>query len=124
METATDEETTTSAKHDYDAIARGALKGTGYDSYYYYYFRNFLSSVDRKLLTRKSYEVLVRINMQTPDIAGGVHVGKSDLDVGAGDQGIVLGYASDETEVSMPLTHILMPSKLARTSSRPCPTRC
>ena len=84
--------------------------GTGYDSYYFYYFMNDLSSVDSKYLTYKSCEVLVRINMQTPDTAGGVHMGKSDLDVGAGDQGIVLGYASDETEVFMPLTYLLATS--------------
>merc|ERR1712124_49625 len=48
------------------------------------------------------------------DIAGGVHVGKEDLDVGAGDQGIMFGYASDETEDCMPLTHS-MATRLGKT---------
>merc|ERR1712071_248693 len=62
----------------------------------------------------KTCEVLVRINKQSPDIAGGVHVGKEDLDVGAGDQGIMFGYASDETEDCMPLTHS-MATRLGKT---------
>merc|ERR1711972_959507 len=54
------------------------------------------------------------INKQSPDIAGGVHVGKEDLDVGAGDQGIMFGYASDETADCMPLTHS-MATRLGKT---------
>merc|ERR1711975_2012 len=102
-------EITTGTKLDYDAIVRGAVKGIGYDS-----FVDDLGSAESKGLSCKSCEVLVRINKQSPDIAGGVHVGKSDLDVGAGDQGIMFGYASDETEVCMPLTH-LMATKLGKT---------
>jgi len=102
-------EITTSAKLDYDKIVRNEVKKIGFDS-----FVDDLSSVDSKGLSCDSCEVLVRINKQSPDIAGGVHVGKSDLDVGAGDQGIMFGYASDETESAMPLTH-LMATKLGKT---------
>ena len=56
------------------------------------------SSADRRVLK------LVCISKQSFDIASGVHVGKDDLDVGAGDQGIMFGYASDETEDALPHT--------------------
>jgi len=101
-------EITTAAKLDYDAIVRREVKKIGFTS-----FEDDLSSVNSKGLSHSTCEVLVRINKQSPDIAGGVHVGKSDLDVGAGDQGIMFGYASDETESCMPLTH-LMATKLGK----------
>uniref|UniRef100_A0A7S2BI74 methionine adenosyltransferase n=1 Tax=Haptolina brevifila TaxID=156173 RepID=A0A7S2BI74_9EUKA len=101
-------EITTQAPLDYDKIVRQEVKKIGFDS-----FVDDLSSVDSKGLSCDTCEVLVRINKQSPDIAGGVHVGKSDLDVGAGDQGIMFGYASDETASCMPLTH-LMATKLGK----------
>merc|ERR1739838_1040314 len=89
-------EITTATKIDYEKVVRGVVAGIGFDSYV-----DDLSSVDSKGLRDKTCEVLVRINKQSPDIAGGVHVGKDDMDVGAGDQGIMFGYASDETEACM-----------------------
>merc|ERR1712139_193709 len=102
-------EITTQAKIDYEKVVRGVVAKIGFDS-----FVDDLSSVDSKGLSDKTCEVIVRINKQSPDIAGGVHVGKDDLDVGAGDQGIMFGYASDETEDGMPLTHS-MATRLGKT---------
>merc|ERR1711933_590524 len=102
-------EITTQAKVDYEKVVRGVVAKIGFDSYV-----DDLSSVVSKGLSDKTCEVLVRINKQSPDIAGGVHVGKEDLDIGAGDQGIMFGYASDETEDCMPLTHSVA-TKLGKT---------
>jgi S-adenosylmethionine synthetase len=102
-------EITTQAKLDYDKIVRGVVDQIGFDC-----FVDDLSSVDSKGRCHKTCEVLVRINKQSPDIAGGVHVGKDDMEVGAGDQGIMFGYASDETSDCMPLTHS-MATRLGKT---------
>merc|ERR1739845_49574 len=102
-------EITTQAKIDYEKVVRGVVAKIGFDS-----FVDDLSSVDSKCLSHKTCEVLVRINKQSPDIAGGVHVGKDEMDVGAGDQGIMFEYASDETEDCMPLTHS-MATRLGKT---------